>query len=69
MSSCWYLEHVTTRDKIILHKGDNVMGRHSRCRIVMKASYEYVSREHVNMIVDGDKVVVQSMVSSSQSEE
>ncbi|KAH8320201.1 hypothetical protein KR067_003106 [Drosophila pandora] len=59
--SSWYLEHVTTRDKIILHKGDNVMGRHSRCRIVMKASYEYVSREHVNMIVDGDKVVVQSM--------
>ncbi|KAH8256274.1 hypothetical protein KR026_012193 [Drosophila bipectinata] len=62
MSSCWYLEHVTTRHKIILHKGKNVIGRHSRCRIVLGAPYEFVSREHVNIeIVNDDKVIVKSL--------
>ncbi|KAH8379148.1 hypothetical protein KR009_003290 [Drosophila setifemur] len=59
MGSPWYLEHVSTHEKYILHNGDNMMGRHSSCRIVW--SYVCVSREHAKMIVNSEGVVVQSM--------
>ncbi|XP_052845078.1 uncharacterized protein LOC128257881 isoform X2 [Drosophila gunungcola] len=61
MSSGWYLQHVTTGSRHILHKGDNLVGRHSRCRIVLAGKYEYVSREHAKIIVSDERVVVQSL--------
>ncbi|XP_016965727.1 uncharacterized protein LOC108034952 [Drosophila biarmipes] len=62
MSSSWYLQHVTTGQRHILHNGPNLVGRHSRCKIVLAGSYQFVSREHANIIVNNDdEVVVQSM--------
>ncbi|KAH8351645.1 hypothetical protein KR059_010376, partial [Drosophila kikkawai] len=57
----WYLEHVTTRDRIDLNQGENLMGRHSCCRISLGQSYDFVSREHVNIIVSESGVIVQEM--------
>ncbi|KAH8361625.1 hypothetical protein KR084_010673 [Drosophila pseudotakahashii] len=61
MSSVWYLQHVTTGQRHILHNGTNLVGRHSRCRIVLAGTYEFVSREHAKFIVRDNGVVVQSM--------
>ncbi|XP_044313916.1 uncharacterized protein LOC123037421 [Drosophila rhopaloa] len=61
MSSGWYLQHVTTGSRHILHKGINVVGRHSRCNIVLAGTYQYVSREHAKLDVSDGGVVVQSM--------
>ncbi|KAH8293687.1 hypothetical protein KR054_002967 [Drosophila jambulina] len=61
MAGRWYLEHVTTRDRIDLHQGENLMGRHSCCKITLGQIYDFVSREHVNIIVSNAGVVVQEM--------
>ncbi|XP_017016615.1 uncharacterized protein [Drosophila kikkawai] len=61
MACRWYLEHVTTRDRIDLNHGENLMGRHSCCRISLGQSYDFVSREHVNIIVSESGVIVQEM--------
>jgi len=62
MRSSWYLQHVTTGQRHILYNGHNLVGRHSRCRIVLAGTYQFVSREHANIIVSDNEVVVQSMV-------
>ncbi|EDW93837.1 uncharacterized protein LOC6533407 isoform X2 [Drosophila yakuba] len=61
MSSVWYLEHVTTGARLILHNGTNLVGRHSRCRIILGGQYQFVSREHANIIVSEKGVEVQSL--------
>lgn len=58
----WYLEHVTTGARLILHNGTNLMGRHSRCRIILGGQYQFVSREHANIIVSEKGVEVESLV-------
>ncbi|XP_017074121.1 probable helicase senataxin [Drosophila eugracilis] len=61
MSTVWYLEHITTGNRIILHNGTNLVGRHSNCRIVLGANYQYVSREHAEIIVSDMGVVVKAL--------
>ncbi|EDV50392.1 uncharacterized protein LOC6543807 [Drosophila erecta] len=61
MSSVWYLEHVTTGARLILHNGTNLVGRHSRCRIILGGQYQFVSREHANIIVSEKGVEVESL--------
>ncbi|XP_017016613.1 uncharacterized protein [Drosophila kikkawai] len=65
MGSCWYLEHVTTRDRIVLSRGENLIGRHSSCKIIINQPYDYVSRVHVKMTVNDAGVLVQSMNTSN----
>ncbi|KAH8247988.1 hypothetical protein KR032_006655, partial [Drosophila birchii] len=60
-ASRWYLEHVTTGERIDLNQGENLMGRHSCCRITLGQRYDFVSREHVNIIVSDAGVIVQEM--------
>ncbi|XP_030372869.1 uncharacterized protein LOC115622894 [Scaptodrosophila lebanonensis] len=59
-SGSWILEHVTTGTRIFLKNGDNTIGRHSSCRHVLK--YDYLSREHVNLHVRSDNVVVVNLM-------
>ncbi|XP_033159483.1 helicase SEN1 [Drosophila mauritiana] len=61
MSGVWYLEHVTTGARLILHNGTNSVGRHSRCRIILGGQYQFVSREHANIIISEKGVEVQSL--------
>ncbi|EDW40653.1 GM24969 [Drosophila sechellia] len=61
MSGVWYLEHVTTGARLILHNGTNSVGRHSRCRIILGGQYQFVSREHANIIVSEKGVEIQSL--------
>ncbi|XP_017053393.1 uncharacterized protein LOC108096355 [Drosophila ficusphila] len=59
--SGWYLQHVTTGRRYILYNGDNSVGRHSRCRIVLGATYQYVSREHAKLIVSDNEVILETL--------
>ncbi|KAH8363823.1 hypothetical protein KR200_004658 [Drosophila serrata] len=65
MGSCWYLEHVSTGDRIVLNKGENLIGRHSTCKITINQTYDFVSRVHVKMTVSDAGVLVQSMNTSN----
>ncbi|KAM8711024.1 hypothetical protein ACLKA7_017623 [Drosophila subpalustris] len=57
----WYLEHTTTRRKIILQSGENTLGRHSSCKLAL-TEYLFLSRHHANFIVRNDRrVTVESM--------
>ncbi|XP_017958110.1 uncharacterized protein LOC108652433 [Drosophila navojoa] len=54
--SYWYLEHVSTGKKLILQAGDNLVGRHSCCKIVLK-DYDFVSRKHAKFIINCENIV------------
>lgn len=59
----WYLEHVLTGRKIILQSGENTLGRHSACKLVLK-DYDYLSRLHAKITVDiTNRVTLRQMVS------
>lgn len=60
--SYWYLEHVSTGKKLILQTGDNIIGRHSCCKIVLR-DYDFVSRQHAKFIVVSENVSVEQLVS------
>ncbi|XP_034480977.1 uncharacterized protein LOC117786729 [Drosophila innubila] len=53
----WYLEHPTTGRKIILHAGENTLGRHSTCKFIL-CSFDFLSRMHVKLIVSHNNSVV-----------
>ncbi|XP_064547599.1 titin homolog [Drosophila montana] len=55
--SYWYLEHVSTGKKLILQSGDNSVGRHSCCKIVLK-EYDFLSRQHAKFIVNSENIVI-----------
>lgn len=67
MGSSWYLEHVTSRERIFLYSGENLVGRHSCCNINLSGTYVFVSREHVKIVVSDAGVIVQDWVSPSSS--
>ncbi|EDW18602.2 uncharacterized protein Dmoj_GI11996 [Drosophila mojavensis] len=54
--SYWYLEHVSTGKKLILQSGDNLVGRHSCCKIVLK-DYDFLSRQHAKFIINSENIV------------
>lgn len=60
--SYWYLEHVSTGKKLILQSGDNSVGRHSCCKIVLK-EYDFLSRQHAKFIVNSENISVEQLVS------
>ncbi|EDW76713.2 uncharacterized protein Dwil_GK19858 [Drosophila willistoni] len=57
----WYLEHVTTRNRVLLSSGENIIGRHSSCNIVLNELYDYLSRQHMKIIVSSTGVKLRSM--------
>ncbi|BFF99601.1 uncharacterized protein DMAD_07460 [Drosophila madeirensis] len=57
--SCWYLEHLSTQERVILPNGKSTIGRHSACRIVL--NYAFLSREHVEMSVNANAVLVKCL--------
>lgn len=58
----WYLEHIVTGKKIILQSGENTLGRHSTCKLVLK-DYDYLSRQHAKITVDiTNSVILEQMV-------
>ncbi|XP_041449604.1 uncharacterized protein LOC111079982 isoform X2 [Drosophila obscura] len=57
--SCWYLEHLSTQERVVLPNGKITIGRHSACRIVLK--YAFMSREHVEMSVNPNAVLVRCL--------
>ncbi|SPP87179.1 uncharacterized protein LOC117589305 isoform X2 [Drosophila guanche] len=61
--SCWYLEHLSTQERVILPKGKSTIGRHSACRIVL--NYAFMSREHVEMSVNSNAVLVKCLNASN----
>ncbi|KAL7731474.1 hypothetical protein ACLKA6_017291 [Drosophila palustris] len=52
----WYLEHTSTGRKITLQSGENTLGRHSSCKLVLPG-YLFLSRHHANLIVRNDRRV------------
>ncbi|XP_030572366.1 uncharacterized protein LOC115771005 [Drosophila novamexicana] len=58
--SYWYLEHVSTGKKLILQSGDNSVGRHSCCKIVLK-EYDFLSRQHAKFIVNSENISVEQL--------
>lgn len=64
MTSGWYLEHVTTGEKIFLHYGDNVMGSSPFCKIIFCAPFKNIARKHANLIINDDQVMLKPLVSS-----
>ncbi|XP_017136075.2 titin homolog isoform X1 [Drosophila miranda] len=57
--ACWYLEHLSTKERVILHNGKNTIGRHSTCKIVV--TYAYISRKHVEITVSPNEVLVRCL--------
>ncbi|XP_068143433.1 uncharacterized protein [Drosophila tropicalis] len=57
----WYLEHVTTKNRVLLSFGENIIGRHSSCNIVLNELYDYLSRQHMKIIISSTGVKLISM--------
>ncbi|XP_017055932.1 uncharacterized protein LOC108097906 [Drosophila ficusphila] len=55
----FYLEHLVTCKKYPLRSGRKVLGRHSKCDLVLK--YEYMSRIHAEVRVELGKVLIKEL--------
>ncbi|KAH8365769.1 hypothetical protein KR093_004239 [Drosophila rubida] len=61
--SYWYLQHIGSGKKIILQTGENTVGRHSSCKVVLQGN-EFLSRMHAKLIVNTVKGVVLEQMNS-----
>ncbi|XP_034102376.1 uncharacterized protein LOC117566876 [Drosophila albomicans] len=59
----WYLEHISSGKKIILQSGENTVGRHSCCKVVLPGN-EFLSRMHAKLIVNIETGVVLEQMKS-----
>ncbi|KAH8278258.1 hypothetical protein KR044_009025 [Drosophila immigrans] len=59
----WYLEHISSGKRILLQSGENTIGRHSSCRVVLQGN-EFLSRMHAKLLVNTVSGVVLEQMNS-----